>query len=156
MFGLPRVAFLFFLGVWLCRVHHGQHRIGSLGLVLPLLLTLALLANPGELRVEYDLLWVFVFCPLLVYGGCIYEPPMRYVRIFRFLGLISYPIYVLHYPLVLLVRNAAENTHLPIATVAALQLAMVSVVVWISWLAATKFDIPARGALTRTLAPHHS
>jgi peptidoglycan/LPS O-acetylase OafA/YrhL len=101
------------------------------------------------------LLWVFVCCPLLVYGGCIYEPPIRYVSIFRFLGLISYPIYVLHYPLVLLVRNVAENTHLPIAAIATLQVAMVSAAVWISWLAATKFDIPARGALARALVRHH-
>jgi peptidoglycan/LPS O-acetylase OafA/YrhL len=155
LFGLPRVAFLFFLGVWLCRTHRGQRTAGGLGLLLPLLLTLALLINPGELRREYDLLWVFVCCPLLVYGGCICEPPTRYIPIFRFLGLISYPIYVLHYPLVLLVRNVAENTHLPIAAIATLQVAMVSAAVWISWLAATKFDIPARGALARALVRHH-
>ena len=155
MFGFPRVVFLFFLGVWLCRIHRGQRTVGWLGLLFPLLLTLALLINPGELRREYDLLWVFVCCPLLVYGGCICEPPIRYIPIFRFLGLISYPIYVLHYPLVLFVRNVAENTHLPVVTIAILQVAMVSVVAWISWLAATKFDIPARGALARALIRHH-
>ena len=156
LFGLPRVAFLFFLGVWLCRIHRGQRTVGSLGLLLPLFLMLALLANPGELRREYDLLWVFVCCPLLVYSGCIYEPPMRYIPIFRFLGLISYPIYVLHYPLILLVRNIAVTPHLSIAAIAALQVAMVSVSAWISWLAATKFDIPARGALARALTQRHS
>jgi len=155
MFGFPRVVFLFFLGVWLCRIHRGQRTVGWLGLLFPLLLTLALLINPGELRREYDLLWVFVCCPLLVYGGCICEPPIRYIPIFRFLGLISYPIYVLHYPLVLFVRNVAENTHLPVVTIAILQVAMVSVVAWISWLAATKFDIPARGALARALIRQH-
>jgi peptidoglycan/LPS O-acetylase OafA/YrhL len=154
-FGFPRVAFLFFLGVWVCRIHHGQRTVGSLGLLLPLLLTLALLINPGELRSEYDLFWVFVCCPLLVYCGCICEPPIRYIPIFRFLGLISYPIYVLHYPLILFVRNIADNSHLPIVAIAALQVAMVSVVAWISWLAATKFDIPARGALARALIRHH-
>jgi peptidoglycan/LPS O-acetylase OafA/YrhL len=155
LFGFPRVAFLFFLGVWLCRIHRSQRTVGWLGLLFPLLLTLALLINPGELRREYDLLWVFVCCPLLVYGGCIYEPPIRYVSIFRFLGLISYPIYVLHYPLVFFVRNVAENTHLSVVTIATLQVAMVSVAAWISWLAATKFDIPARGALARALIRHH-
>jgi peptidoglycan/LPS O-acetylase OafA/YrhL len=144
---LPRGIFSFFAGVWLYRLHRGQRRLSFAGLILPLFFVFALLVKPGNFRSLYDLLFIFLVCPLLVYGGSVFDPPQRYIPVYRFLGLISYPVYILHYPMVLFVREAARHLQLPVAI--AFQIGMVVLWAGISWIAAVKFDRPARTALSR-------
>ncbi len=144
---LPRGIFSFFAGVWLYRLHRRQRRLGFLGLILPLFFVVVLLIKPGDLRSVYDLLFVFLLCPLLVYGGSLFDPPARYIPVYRFLGLISYPIYILHYPMVLFVHEAAKHLRLPVPI--AFQIGMVVLWAAVSWIAAVKFDRPARTALSR-------
>jgi peptidoglycan/LPS O-acetylase OafA/YrhL len=144
---LPRGIFSFFAGVWLCRLQSGEPRPAFLGLMPPLLLVVALVINPGVSRSVYDLLVVVLVCPLLIYGGSLCDPPRRCIPVYRFLGLISYPIYILHYPMVVFVHEAGEHFRLPVAI--AFQIGMVAQWAGISWIAAVKFDRPARAALSR-------
>lgn len=107
---LLRVGFSFAAGVllyrWLVRVNHravlGNGRAG-LAIVA---VALTLMASPSAGIVPfYDVAAVCLIFPLLVYAGMRYQPSGSLARVCQFLGVISYPIYIVHSPLAELIRH---------------------------------------------------
>lgn len=108
---LLRVGFSFAAGVLLYRrvLRKGQRTTISntrtalitLGVAVTLMMT-----PPASLVPFYDILAVCMAFPLLVYAGMRFQPTGHLARICQFLGVISYPIYIVHSPLAELVRNA--------------------------------------------------
>lgn len=100
--GFPRVAFSFFAGVVMFMMLRNRDRRATwTAYLMPLALIVLFLVHPGSgpFRYLFDLVCVFVLFPLLVYAGIRSEPPAA--QLFSFLGRISYPIYVLHFPVYL-------------------------------------------------------
>jgi peptidoglycan/LPS O-acetylase OafA/YrhL len=104
LFGFPRVAFSFVLGVLMLRIYrsdaHGSQRstidrISPLGISLLLICTLV--APLSLMRTEnFNLLVVALIFPLLVYFGARSHMPKVSDKLCAFLGEASYPFYLLH------------------------------------------------------------
>lgn len=95
--GLPRVGFSYFLGVAL----HGfwsagkLPRVGPFHWLAPVLLVLALMPWVTIPRYLFD---VVVVTPVLIVMAVSREPTGRLAALYRWLGAVSYPIYVIHEP----------------------------------------------------------
>ncbi len=97
--GFPRVLFSFTMGILLSRFLGSQpvwkHSYAAPGLGLSLMLLLLVNAN-GEGRVLFDLAFSIILAPAIVALGIFIEFPRQLVPAARFLGYISYPLYILH------------------------------------------------------------
>lgn len=112
VFGLFRVAYSFFAGVLLyrCFVAYGSSTARALTTrawarhSLPWLVVAMvagiLMASPAEaLRPWFDFVTMAAVFPLLVYLALCLPPTGGGIGLARWLGVVSYPIYVLHVPL---------------------------------------------------------
>jgi len=106
-FGVYRVGYSFFAGLLVYRL---RDRIGLAihPVIAFLLVAFALVRSVGDAgRAIYELAWIFVGFPLLIAAASAREPVIG-ARICRFLGVTSYGVYVLHYPLQRLVTFATR------------------------------------------------
>lgn len=153
----PRVIFSFCLGVAFYR----WDRAGKLphiplpaGAVLLALLLLFAVTLEGHARTIFDIAAVLVLLPLLLIAG-IRNEPNHFKFAFTFLGVTSYPIYVLHVPLQKYVGNAIDKIfggdvagHAPW-----IGLGILTLMLPIGWCAARFYDAPVRQMLARALRP---
>ncbi|MGC9270578.1 acyltransferase family protein [Acidiphilium sp.] len=112
LWALGRVFFSFPLGVMLYRLHLTMRHIRVASPWLLAGLAALMLADPtGNGRIGFDIGFVLLASPALVLLGCLNAPshPIL-VRAYKGLGLISYPIYVIHFPVILLL-NSWERRH---------------------------------------------
>lgn len=158
--GTSRVMFSFFAGVLLYRmwqrgVFSQLPRVPGLWLGLALLL----LFSVPQFHFDwiYNLLSIFFLFPLIVLLGLDQASlSPRFVPAALWLGRISYPLYVLHFPL--LVRNSYHLFHarhgLPLVAITCV--ATLGVVL-LSWLGLVLYDEPLRRRLGgRRAAPAQS
>lgn len=99
--GFPRVLFAFFTGVGLCQLRERLVRLPSVAWPLVLLAAIAMFAMPRF--PGYWLACALVGVPLLVALGarCRIESGTVLHRVATYLGRISYPVYCVHYPLLM-------------------------------------------------------
>lgn len=101
--GFPRVGFSFFLGVLLQRRRRAATGRSPLAwLAVAAIVLLLAVKLPGVFA--FDLLTIFVAFPLLVWFAASVEPP--WPAIASALGALSYPLYVIHVPLLSIVTRA--------------------------------------------------
>jgi len=152
--GLVRVTWSFFLGVLFYRLYSGG---GLPKLRFPPILALAAVAvlmcisvPDGTPRALYDALCVVVLFPLLVWL-CICNEPTRGVRIYAVLGLISYPLYVIHVPIRYLVERVVIRVvgGNPEDFAPWIGVLVIAGLVALSWVLAATYDIWARQRLGR-------
>jgi peptidoglycan/LPS O-acetylase OafA/YrhL len=96
--GLLRVSYSFFAGILIYRLRDrlnlSLHPAVALGLV-----AVALLGTPSDQwRAVYDLGWILVGLPAIIAVAASREPAGG-ASVYRFLGVTSYGVYVLHYPI---------------------------------------------------------
>ncbi len=116
--GLLRALFSFSAGLLLFRSARPKRCRG--GFVIGAIAIVALCAMPrlgGEsdrwLNGIYELLCIGVIFPLVVYWGASTSSPAgATTRLYRFLGDISYPLYIVHYPFVYLYIAWVKNNDL--------------------------------------------
>lgn len=104
--GLPRATFPFFAGVLLWRFY----RAGKLPRlpIPPFLIATLLLCSfmptmqKGAWQVCYDLACIMVLYPAIIIAAVHQEPRAYFSLLARFFGEVSYPLYVLHFPLLVL------------------------------------------------------
>jgi peptidoglycan/LPS O-acetylase OafA/YrhL len=108
--GFFRVGYSFFAGVFLYRrftlkraaSFPGRHS-AFIPYAILLLGAIFLMAAPsGTFQPYFDFVAVVVVFPVIVYLGLIFQPKGVGARIFKFFGLISYAVYVIHGPLAIL------------------------------------------------------
>lgn len=142
--GFPRVTFGFLTGVLIHRFRtSNENKAGLTGGML-----CALLA--GILLMPHNLLWdlvsIFILLPLLAYFGS--GPSQVKTSGGTFLGDLSYPLYVLHFPILLITsgikQTMNQNGHSPVLVVIALSITAV-----LSWVMLKQFDEPVRKAWSK-------
>jgi len=103
--GYVRFAFSFPLGVLFYR-HHRASRLPRLHVAWPFVLAAAACVFAGLLPLEGvgDLIAVLVIFPLLLLASLSREPAPRTAAAFAFVGALSYPLYIVHHPLLDLLR----------------------------------------------------
>jgi len=103
--GFPRVLFAFFAGVVIFQYHHRTAKLPRVHPWALALVILAIVAIPRfSMHREYWLFGALVVAPLAVALGsrCRVEAGSRTARICDYAGRISYPVFCVHYPLIML------------------------------------------------------
>jgi peptidoglycan/LPS O-acetylase OafA/YrhL len=109
--GLCRVLFPFLAGVMLCRALGKRKMVSAWGhaACLPMF---AILATPGLAGGYYEGLIVLLAFPAILIVAAHAAPAPALDRIWSFLGELSYPIYVVHYPFVVVASTLAHRRNL--------------------------------------------
>ena len=149
LFGFPRVAFSFFAGVLIERTLKKPHQTSWVGWLIPaLMIPIFAVDVSKDLRPFYDLACVLVIFPALIVWGASYDPPPLGTKAFRFLGLISYPLYAVHFPVTELARRALRILHMdPTRYAPWLGLTLTAALALASWPLARLYDEPVRRAI---------
>ncbi|GAA3758849.1 acyltransferase [Terriglobus aquaticus] len=156
-FAVFRLAFGYVTGMLLYRVWHSRRRsIPAAGLLSTVILCgiFALPMSSAHL-VVIDIVCALLAFPLLVLLAASSTPGPRATSVCKFLGAISYPVYLLHIPLYFvfagIYRHAPGKAAPPTLTMGIVYLPTLLV---LSWLAVRFVDAPLRATLTRRLQRH--
>ncbi|ESX98895.1 acyltransferase [Mesorhizobium sp. LNJC405B00] len=157
--GLPRVCFSFFLGVLLCRsMTRFQSGLGFLRrgwwieVAIALTLIVFAIAPAGGARVAYDLACVVLVFPALVVVGTIAPTAPRLSGLYGWLGRISYPIYIIHTPMLMIIAGAGKAAAIdPFAHHPWFGIVMAVSVIVIADIATRLYDEPLRRFLQRLM-----
>lgn len=145
--GALRVAFSFPLGVLLARIFR-RRPVPQYGALLPILALPLFLAMPAiGADIFYDLAGIFVFFPLLLWICAHWEVPKQFEAACATLGDASYPLYVLHYPLLQVLINIFVR-RLGFEPISA-SLIFAALLFGSCWLVARHIDTPIRRWLSR-------
>ena len=156
--GLARLSFSFPAGLLMARSFRPMRVRGAFWLCSAALV--AMLSMPyvgdsaGDVRnAVFDLVCTLVVFPAIVWlGACGATTDAFSTRLCTTLGQLSYPIYILHYPLMYLFyawvwqNGVAPREALPVCA------AMLVVIPALAWTALRFYDIPLREALGRRLS----
>ena len=154
--GFTRVLYPFFAGVLLSRLGKKIHINGAFwwcSLLLAIVLGIPRLGDEQHLWMNgiYDAACVIGVFPLIVSigaGGQIVNP--RSVKICKFLGDISYPLYITHYPLIYIYTAWVANKNIPLGAEGLLWgFLLVVASILIAWACLKLYDEPVREWLKR-------
>jgi peptidoglycan/LPS O-acetylase OafA/YrhL len=152
--GLTRLLYPFFAGLLLSRIVK-PGRIGHAFLLSGAIITVALVMPRfgGEhdlwMNGLYESLCIVLVFPLVVYLGASGEVKSGVsARVCGFLGDISYPIYIIHYPFVYTYTAWAQDNKIPVAQGWPIALATLVFCVLLAWVCLRFYDVPVRRWLT--------
>lgn len=155
-FGLLRAMTSFLVGVALHRAFVRRERpqlSGAVTWVLPLLLIpVFALAPSAGWKIAYDLFFIALAAPVCIWICAHLAPGRRLGGVYAFLGAASYAVYILHYPVVELVRRVLQR-ELAQGWAPWLGLAFLAAMVAGAWAIDLIYDRPARRWLGRLLSP---
>jgi peptidoglycan/LPS O-acetylase OafA/YrhL len=108
--GFGRVVFPFFFGIFLFRwqLAHQRFSFSLPVIILSVLLLATLICPSGPFKWLYESAIVVVVFPAIVILGTRTDPSPAVKATCLFLGKLSYPLYILHYPLVRLFSHLAR------------------------------------------------
>jgi peptidoglycan/LPS O-acetylase OafA/YrhL len=154
--GFTRVLYPFFAGVLLCRLGRLIRINGAFwwcSLLIAVVLCIPRIGGEHHLWLNgiYEAVCVIVVFPLVVSigaGGHINHPYSA--RICKFLGDISYPLYITHYPLIYLYMAVKTNHNIPFRPVGMLMgLLLVLTSIALAYACLKLYDEPVREWLKR-------
>ncbi len=150
--GPTRMAFSFSMGLWLYRIRDRfpRLRVGWVALTVVLAAIFATPLIPASIPHGNGMFEVFVtiaLFPLIIVFGAHSHLGKLEMAICKFAGRMSYPVYILHFPFLLIYMNFV-NFRKPVPEMAYMAGAGALVVVLaVSWLALTVYDEPIRKML---------
>ncbi|HTE00628.1 MAG TPA: acyltransferase [Mucilaginibacter sp.] len=149
--GFTRVLFPFFGGVLLCRIGkliHIKNAFWWSSLLIIIMLSIPRIGDEHHVWMNgiYESLCLIIVFPLIVSigaGGELHN--MRSEKICNFLGEISYPLYITHYPLIYLFTAWVVNNKVPLGIQGLLMgLLVVITSLVIAYLSLRFYDKPVR------------
>jgi peptidoglycan/LPS O-acetylase OafA/YrhL len=150
-----RLMVSFVMGLWLYRIQSRiRHpKIGLLVLSIVLIVVFQMPKFPSvngfSLNGLYDVACVLFIFPIIILCGAHSEAGAGMMRLCKFSGRLSYPLYITHIPFVYVVANFAETRHPAKLVVLAWIFVVLPFVITLAWLALKYFDEPVRAWLTR-------
>lgn len=153
--GFLRVLFSFSIGLLMSRVFKpipvkGAFWICSLAIVV--LLSMPYVGNGEALWMNgiYDSVCAILIFPMLVYLGASGKTTDKHsARICKFLGYISYPLYMVHYPLIYLYFGWVKKENLTFAEAWPEAVALVVGSIVLAYISLKLYDEPVRRSLTK-------
>lgn len=153
-FGLARVLYPFFAGIGLKRLYFS----GKINLKVypwlsaPILLGLLCMPDNGPYLVAFHIACVILIFPALVLIFAFARAQGWQRTALLQLGKLSYPIYILHAPVFVVISRLATHFHIVSGgKLLLVQLLYLATVLFGSALAGSFYDIPIRKALSRKL-----
>ena len=151
--GFGRVFFPFLCGVFLYRnwkISPAGGGKAKCSLIVPISLVVLLLCPvPSSANWIYESLAVVVGFPLIIRAGALDAPGPRMTSFYLFLGRLSYPLYILHYPLIRIFGSFARAHDIHSIGIILLSAAELLSAVGLSLLILKFYDEPVRAWLTR-------
>ena len=157
--GSLRLLFAVSAGLLLSRVFKPIHIKGAFwicSLAVVALLSVPRIGGSEHLWMNglYDTVCAVVFFPLLVYLGASGKTTDKITtRVCKFLGDISYPLYMVHYPFIYLYYAWVKNENLTFEQSLPGAAALVAGSVILAYLCLKLYDEPVRRFLTKRLLP---
>lgn len=156
--GLVRMAFPYALGMLIARRFHPVKVRGAFWIASATMAILFMVPYiPGKAPVclngVFEAACIIIVFPILLWLGASDRPAGRRMNaVYRFLGNLSYPLYILHYPLFYLFYAwlIRTQTYTPGTSWGPALLTVAGSVV-LAWLAMRFYDIPVRRWLTRRM-----
>ncbi len=153
--GFTRLLFPFFGGILLMRLGKRIHIRGAFALCSTLLIVIFALprfGGPAHLWVNglYESFAIIVLFPLIVAMGAgegVSGPAS--VKVCKFLGGISYPLYITHYPLIYVYTAWVTRDKIPVREGFLFGILLLITAITIAYLTLKFYDEPLRAALTR-------
>lgn len=155
--GLTRLMFPFFAGLLLSRiVKPGKIKNAFLwcSLMVIIILSFPRIGGSENLWMNglYDSFSIIFIFPLIVYIGASGEVNGKYTsKICRFLGDISYPIYIIHYPLIYIFTAWVVDNSVPMNSAWPIGLVVLASSIIIAYGCLKLYDIPVRKWLIKQL-----
>lgn len=152
--GFLRVMFSFSAGLLLLRVFKPAHVKGAFWICSLAIITLMAVPRLGGaehlwMNGLYDTICCVVFFPLLVYLGASGKTTHAFTRrICNFLGNISYPLYMVHYPFIYLYYAWVKNKNITFAESLPGALAVVIGSIALAYVCLKFYDMPVRKYLS--------
>ncbi|WP_051971440.1 acyltransferase [Massilia sp. 9096] len=157
--GFMRLLYPFFAGLLLSRaVAPGRikHAFPLCSLIVVAVLAWPRVGGPESLWMNglYESLCIVVVFPLVVWLGASgslgpSSTPGAAARLCGFLGGLSYPLYITHYPFIYAYTAWVRNHDVPLAEGLPVMAAAFAAAVLLAWLFLHFYDIPVRAWLTR-------
>ncbi|MES3046692.1 acyltransferase family protein [Sphingomonas faeni] len=145
--GCVRTILSFAIGLLIHRLQPQVPRVPRVPAPVLLALVAAALMVPWG-GLAYDLVFVLLLGPLIVALGAATEPGAGFARVATWLGVISFPLYAVHRPILGLAEAIATRVALPPAVAG---WGTLVVLLAISAPLAALYDAPVRGRATRFL-----
>jgi peptidoglycan/LPS O-acetylase OafA/YrhL len=107
--------------------------------------------NAGELSFNglYDAVCVLFLFPLIIICGAHSDAGAGMMRLCKFSGRLSYPLYITHIPFVYIIANFAHTRHPAKSVLLTCIFLLLPFVIAVAWLVLKCFDEPVRAWLTR-------
>ncbi len=153
--GFLRLLFSFSAGLLLSRIFKPAHVKGAFwlcGLSVVVLLSVPRIGGVEHFWMNglYETLCFAVFFPLIVYLGASGKTTDKYtIRICKFLGDISYPLYMVHYPFIYLYYAWVKNENLTFSESLPGAIALVIGSILLAYASLKFYDEPVRKYLTK-------
>lgn len=157
--GFTRLMYPFFAGLLLSRVGkpvHIKHAFILCSLLLILVLAIPRIGGEKHLWMNglYDSLTIIFIFPLIVFMGASGQLTGKYLTGFtNFLGKVSYPIYITHYPIIYLYTAWVADTKISVMDAWPKALVALGVIILLGYLSLKLFDEPVRKWLTNRVLP---
>lgn len=148
--GFTRLMYPFFAGLLLSRIVKPgkiQHAFLICSLAVIAILAMPRIGNAETLWMNgiYEALCIIIFFPLIVYigaSGSIKEGPLS--RVCDFLGGISYPIYIIHYPIIYTYMAWVVNNNISLKDGWPITLGGYIASIVVAYLCLKLYDVPVR------------
>ncbi|MDR0371401.1 MAG: acyltransferase family protein, partial [Prevotellaceae bacterium] len=153
--GFTRLMYPFFAGLLLFRISKtGKVKKAFLWCSLLIIVAFSIprIGGAEHLWVNglYDSLIIIFFFPFIVWLGASGEVKGKYSsKICKFLGDISYPIYITHYPLIYIYTGWVGANKFPISQTWHFALLIFFGSILLAWACLKFYDLPVRKWLTR-------
>jgi peptidoglycan/LPS O-acetylase OafA/YrhL len=150
-----RLTVSFVMGLWLYRIQSQIRRpkIGLLALSIVLIVIFQMPRFPNvsgfSLNGLYDVACVLFLFPLIILCGAHSEAGVGMMRLCKFSGRLSYPLYITHIPFVYVLANFTSTRHPGKLVVLAWIFIVLPLAITVAWLALKYLDEPVRAWLTR-------
>jgi len=155
--GFTRLMYPFFAGLLISRiakVRHINHAFLWCSILIIGVLSIPRIGGTENLWMNglYDSLTIIFIFPLIVYLGACGEVNGKITSgISKFLGNISYPLYIIHYPLIYIFTAWAVDNKITLQYGWLIGLFVLVISIFISFICVKLYDIPLRAWLTRHL-----
>jgi peptidoglycan/LPS O-acetylase OafA/YrhL len=155
--GATRLMFPFFAGLLISRVARITYISNAFlwsSLILLVILTMPRIGGTEDLWKNglYDSLSIILIFPVIIYIGASGDVKGKYTgRFCKFLGDISYPVYITHYPIVYIYTGWVHNHKYRVQDTFMIALLSFAACIVMAYLLLKLYDVPVRKWLTEKL-----
>jgi peptidoglycan/LPS O-acetylase OafA/YrhL len=150
-----RLTVSFVMGLWLYRIHD-RIRFPRIGLLLLSIVLVVCFQMPQFSKVSglsfnglYDAACVLFLFPLVILCGAHSNAGTGMIRLCKFSGRLSYPLYITHIPFVYVLAGYSWTRHPSMDVKLIWIFLLIPFVIFVAWIALKYFDEPVRAWLTR-------